>query len=303
MSNASFLFTERNIILNYDGKNYILDVENKAAKRIRDLIKVKAYAEAADAINIANSIKTWTQGKVSVVGNELLYDGEVLHGTLSKRVLDMYAEGFDITPMVRFIENLKLNPSFTAVEELYLFLEAGSMPITDDGCFLAYKKVGVDYKDCYTGTIDNSVGATPSMKRNEVDDDRNRTCSRGLHFCALEYLSCYYGSSGHIMIVKINPADVVAIPSDYNNTKGRCWTYEVVKEYECTNKEKAEYFNQAVYSADNDWEGSSEEGGLSDAEVLDNWWEWSEDLTDQVLCDEAYEEGYKQGFEEGTENI
>lgn len=32
------------------------------------------------------------------------------------------------------------------------------------------------------------------------------------------------------MLVKINPADVVSIPRDYNNTKGRCWTYEVVDE-------------------------------------------------------------------------
>jgi hypothetical protein len=29
----------------------------------------------------------------------------------------------------------------------------------------------------------------------------------------------------------VNPADVVAIPSDYRNTKGRSWTYEVLEEY------------------------------------------------------------------------
>jgi hypothetical protein len=33
------------------------------------------------------------------------------------------------------------------------------------------------------------------------------------------------------MIVKINPKDVVAIPADYNNTKGRTCKYEVVAEY------------------------------------------------------------------------
>jgi hypothetical protein len=32
------------------------------------------------------------------------------------------------------------------------------------------------------------------------------------------------------MICKVNPADVVAIPNDYNNTKMRVWTYEVVGE-------------------------------------------------------------------------
>jgi hypothetical protein len=33
------------------------------------------------------------------------------------------------------------------------------------------------------------------------------------------------------MILKINPKDVVSIPADYNNTKGRCCRYEVVAEY------------------------------------------------------------------------
>ena len=33
------------------------------------------------------------------------------------------------------------------------------------------------------------------------------------------------------MILKINPANVVAIPADYNNTKGRCCEYEVAGEY------------------------------------------------------------------------
>jgi hypothetical protein len=32
------------------------------------------------------------------------------------------------------------------------------------------------------------------------------------------------------MVVKINPADVVSIPNDYSNTKGRTWRYEVVGE-------------------------------------------------------------------------
>jgi hypothetical protein len=36
------------------------------------------------------------------------------------------------------------------------------------------------------------------------------------------------------MLVKVNPADVVSIPSDYNNAKGRAWKYEVVGEMNAT---------------------------------------------------------------------
>jgi hypothetical protein len=32
------------------------------------------------------------------------------------------------------------------------------------------------------------------------------------------------------VIVKINPADVVSIPADYNDAKGRTWRYVVVGE-------------------------------------------------------------------------
>ena len=33
------------------------------------------------------------------------------------------------------------------------------------------------------------------------------------------------------MVVKINPRDVVSIPEDYDNAKGRCCRYEVVGVY------------------------------------------------------------------------
>jgi hypothetical protein len=70
------------------------------------------------------------------------------------------------------------------------------------------------------------------MPRNAVDEDKERTCSYGLHFCSIQYLPSFSDSDGgKTMIVKINPKDVVAIPADYNNTKGRTCRYEVVAEY------------------------------------------------------------------------
>jgi len=127
------------------------------------------------------------------------------------------------------------NPSKRAVTELYGFLEKNNLPITSDGHFLAYKKVKQDYTDCYTGTMDNSVGKVVEMERNRVDDDQNNTCSTGLHFCSRDYLNHFGGE--RIVIVKINPRDVVSIPTDYNNAKGRACRYEVIDEID---KEKAD---------------------------------------------------------------
>jgi hypothetical protein len=119
------------------------------------------------------------------------------------------------------------------------------LPITPDGSFLAYKKIRQDYTDCHTGKMNNSVGQVVEMERNKVDDDQNQTCSTGLHFCSRDYLNHFGGE--RIVIVKINPRDVVSIPNDYNDSKGRACRYEVVDEID---KDKAdEAFAQSVQEA------------------------------------------------------
>ena len=151
-----------------------------------------------------------------------------MHNYAAQKLVSMYEQGFPVEPLCNFITNIMANPSNRAVEDLMKFLEYGNLPITQDGHFLAYKKVRDDYLDCHSASIDNSVGQVVSMPRNEVNDNPNQTCSHGLHFASLEYARSFSGS--RMMVVKIDPRDVVAIPVDYNNTKGRCARYEVVSE-------------------------------------------------------------------------
>jgi hypothetical protein len=132
--------------------------------------------------------------------------------------------------MVNFMHNLMKNPSKRSVDELYGFLEKNNLPLTPDGHFLAYKKVRRDFKDIHSGTMDNSPGTIVEMERNQVDDNKDQTCSTGLHFCGLSYLDHFGGSDSRVVIVKIDPADVVSIPSDYNGAKGRACRYEVIGE-------------------------------------------------------------------------
>ena len=88
--------------------------------------------------------------------------------------------------------------------------------------------------DIHSGTIRNAVGDKVSMERNDVDDNRNVTCSDGLHFAAYGYASTWAGRidgvNRKLMLMKVHPRDVVSIPIDYNNQKGRCCYYEVVDE-------------------------------------------------------------------------
>jgi len=92
--------------------------------------------------------------------------------------------------------------------------------------------------DIHSRSMNNSVGQVVTMPRNKVDDVRANTCSEGLHFCSLEYLP-HFGSlsrGDRTVIVKINPADVVSIPQDYNNAKGRTCRYQVVAEHDSDTK-------------------------------------------------------------------
>lgn len=202
----------------------VIAINEKRWDDVKEMVDpVETVRSAIDAVGVADLVE--------VRDGEVLYDGKPMHNYLTTRMLEMLDEGFDIRPLMMFLQNLMENPSFRAVNELYGFLESSNLPITEDGHFLAYKRIRSDWTDVYTGTMDNSIGQVVSMPRNEVDEDKNRTCSRGLHFCAREYLK-HYGSfdGGRVVVVKINPKDVVAIPSDYNNAKGRACRYEIIQE-------------------------------------------------------------------------
>jgi hypothetical protein len=170
---------------------------------------------------------------IEVKGGMLYFKGQlVVDDTLTERMLRMLDEGFDVRPMAAFLENLMQNPSYRAVRHLYKFLEHGKCPITEDGHFLVYKAVREDYKDIHTGSFDNSIGKVVEVPRNHVDEDPEKTCSHGLHVCSYDYLPHFAHANGHVMVCKVNPRDVVAIPSDYNHTKMRVCRYEVVAEHE-----------------------------------------------------------------------
>jgi hypothetical protein len=232
-----------------DGVTHTINGDHANYAGIREALKAKDHVLVEQLINVKNTLIKFVQGAVRVDGDQVFYGDMEVKGSVVNRILQMVREGFDAQPMLNFLANLMRNPSKRAVDELYGFLEATKLPITEDGHFLAYKKVNSDYRDFYTGKMDNSVGKVLEMPRNQVDDNKDQTCSYGLHFCSLSYLPHYHGGSGRVVIVKIDPADVVSIPSDYNNAKGRAARYEIVGEYEGDDRESRDYFTAPVYSA------------------------------------------------------
>ena len=225
-----FIIQGNNITVVIGSKSHTISKTHITYNRVLDAIKAEDWDTVKDIIEPKKVVLNYGKGNVSIQGEKLFWKGEELNGGIAVRMIQMLQEGFPIEPMVNFMENLYQNPSKRAVTELYGFLEKNSLPITPDGCFLAYKKVRRDFKDIHSGTMDNSVGLVVEMERNKVDDDKDRTCSTGLHFCGMSYLPHFGGSDSRTVIVKINPADVVSIPSDYNDAKGRACRYEVIGE-------------------------------------------------------------------------
>jgi transcriptional regulator with XRE-family HTH domain len=191
-------------------------------------LKRKEWARVPKLVSTAALIADKSQGSVEVKKGGVFYKGTLVDNSLTTRILQIIKEGKPVSAMLKFMDNLYQNPESFAIGELYDWLNGCKLPITDRGTFMAYKRVNTSYKDCYTNTIDNSVGQIVFMKREDVCKDRTQTCSQGLHFCSIAYLPNYPGDK--IMMVEINPKDVVSIPNDYDYSKGRTWQYEVVAE-------------------------------------------------------------------------
>lgn len=116
-------------------------------------------------------------------------------------------------------------------EDLVKFIEKSSMPVTNDGRMVAFKRVqkinGNNY-DCHTGTILNNVGCRVEMAIDQVDPDRTRDCSYGLHVASRGYLRSFTGDT--LLLILVNPEDVIAVP-EYDPRKVRVCRYDIVHEF------------------------------------------------------------------------
>ena len=187
--------------------------------------------------------------QIEVKDGNVYVSGEAISNLVASRILDFLAEGLDCVPMFKFITKLNLNPSSRAVNELYTFMEHKFLPVTVNGNFLAYKALRSDFTDVHTGKFDNNVGNVLEMPRNKVDDNKEVGCSYGFHAGTLEYARGFRPFDGKLVVVEINPADVVSIPTDCECQKLRTCKYKVVSEYEVPLEDLA---YESRYTTDDD---------------------------------------------------
>jgi hypothetical protein len=214
-----------------DGKAYTLTPEHPQYLRCKEALLHDRPADFQSAADTRGSILRLSGGSVTI------QNGAVCVGTLEvsngvvDRILQAIEERLPWEPMARFLEKLLLNPSRRSVQELFKFLDNKNLPICEDGDFLGYKRVTPEFRDLHTQTVDNRPGVVNEIARNEVDDDWRTDCSNGFHVGSMNYVSTFYEYGNNpIVLVKVNPRDVVSVPAD-DTTKLRTCRYEVVKVY------------------------------------------------------------------------
>lgn len=251
-TNYPYITRQSDVAINIDGIPHTIAKSDPRYQRVIEAIKDKVNRDsdirmivdrhaAVEAAITASGDSRFTMTRTTVA-----YKGEQVAPAMAARIIDMAKEGYDLNPLANFQEELSHNPSNRVHTSLFKFLEVGKMAITPDGHFLAYKKVakkypnsakeldkrmaerGYDFNlvDVHTKKISNAVGAVVEMPRHLVNDDPDVTCSHGLHVCSHEYLQHFSGDA--VVVCKVSPRDVVAIPRDYNDSKMRVCKYEVI---------------------------------------------------------------------------
>lgn len=235
--------THNSLVLIFnDGTIPILNT-NKHYVEIKEAIKNRDFNTVIKLADYGSVIKSATKGDFSVKDGEVVCNGKALPIKFAAKLKEFIENKIPCDSLKNFWENLRRNPSMNAREELFNFLENNGIPITQDGCFIGYKKVKDDFKDWYTGTINSSPGKIVSIARQSVDPDCNRTCSYGLHVGCWDYANTqYHAGEGKMVQVKVNPRHVVSVPTDYNGQKMRVCQYEV----QCVVKEPC---NDIVYNS------------------------------------------------------
>lgn len=237
-----------------DGVVYNVDKQHKNYQPIMKAYKAGNKEDFLDYYSNNKNLEKIVQEKclentvgIKLVGDKLYYKDREVHHSYVNRIVEARKAGFPIEPMVNFFENLLQNPSARSIEELPDFLLNRNLPLTEDGCFLGYKTVSSNYysktagtlelvsgKTDSTGHIYNGVGEVIECARRDVDDERSNECSYGLHVGGLQYAGpggTFHGYNDKVVIVKVNPRDVVSVPKDYNAQKLRACKYEVISEY------------------------------------------------------------------------
>jgi hypothetical protein len=182
----------------------------------------------------------------------------------------------------------------------------GFKAVTSDGFSISQGREPVTVKtadgvsEVITGRIPYPVGATVSIPRELVDDNRNAACSVGLHVGTLSYAQGFGGHDSPVLVVLFDPAHVVSVPKDSSDQKVRVeqlFVAALLGEDDIS-ETIVTVFDEAAareYAARPENEKPVPEWDESDEDYDDDSWddesdEWDEDFVDEDSEDEDAED-------------
>ena len=286
-----------------DAESYADAVAYLSSARPEDLDAgtVRALVDPRSSVE---SYITRVSDRVSFRGSELLFDGDPVNTSLASTIIRLATEdeSGDPAKLIKFLENLMNNPSEHSREQLYDWIAPRDITITQDGHFLAYKGLREDFTSInsgpgivnnveYTGSthLDNTPGNVVEFSRSKVVANSSIGCAVGLHAGTHEYASGF--AEGKLVLVKINPRDVVSVPTDCDAQKLRVCRYEVLEEVQ--EKVDRVLWDYSSIEEDSDPEYDEDESILRVDEDEDDWspeddWPEDEDEDDESEEDDPY---------------
>lgn len=222
-SMISYVISEKALtVINDDGSDLTMHRDHRNWDDAIEAIRQEDNDRLAILMQPKIAINKFTDGNFKVEGDVITYNDKALDNTFAaKKILKFVNDDLPYKPLIRFFEKLTLNPSYSVRHRLMEFLDKSDLPITTDGDFLAYKYTRADGYDAHSGKVKYPLHEFVTMPRNEVDDDPENTCSRGLHVASKDYFEGSFFNNYRFITCKIHPRDVVAIPKDYRSTKMR----------------------------------------------------------------------------------
>jgi len=277
MNKPAYIMRDDSITVFVNGRPYTVEKSNPNFFALRKALIDANYADIPNLVSVEHKIVNFSHGKLRVADGEVFYGTEKLHGVVVTKLLELLKAGAkDAEPLLNFISKLMSNVSANSVNELYSFLSYKSLPITPEGNFLAYKGVKNDFysssgntstvvvqgKVNESGHILNTIGSTIEVARRSVDDNKDNHCSFGLHVGSFDYAQNWAGSTGRLLVVEVDPADAVSVPTDCSFQKLRVSKYKVVSDITPERKE----ISEPVYNEDS----SDDDCDDCDCDSVDN---------------------------------
>jgi hypothetical protein len=224
-----FMRSKDAITVNVHGELLTITSDAPNFDAVNKAIDEHRWSDVAAQMNTAKAVEHWTEGRFKVSRGQVTFDGESIPESLAKRILAIWEQKGDYTYLLRFYERLALNPSWRSVQQLYNFMSHAHLPIGPDGCIYGYKSVRQDWMDHHTGKHRNKPGDERSMPRNKISDDPRAACASGYHVGDFSYASTFR-NDGKMVIIRVDPADVVSVPYDSSQRKMRVCRYFVLRE-------------------------------------------------------------------------